>query len=266
MRYDVASVWMTGAQPTATLQFNPEFDQTNLWGLQLRYTHPLKHNWRVGALLTTNWKEHPKIPNYDLMSIPRDPGNSTAYNLGLGLVKGRDYSFFGAEIILEPIETETWAEADQSIQLANGDIFPAGMKTVENFFNFSNWILRCGFRAGSDSSSFQAGFQRHAISYNLEQINHLQRSKRNQLESWVEWTISGGYGFSIGPARILYTILLTTGTGQPNVVPAGWTGTARSDVSADFYAGDFLPAPSGSLNLRQAMVWTHLVSVSYRIE
>jgi hypothetical protein len=200
------------------------------------------------------------------MSIPRDPGNSTAYNLGLGLVKKRDHSFFGADIIYEPIETATWAEADQSTRLANGDVFPAGMKTVENFFNFSNWIARFGFRAGSDTSSFQAGFQRHAINYDLEQINHLQRSKRGQHESWVEWTISGGYGFSIGPARILYAVLLTTGTGQPSVVSAGWTGTARSDVSALDFAGDFLPAPSGSLNVRNAFVWTHLVSVSYRIE
>lgn len=266
MRYDVASVATTGIGQTTTVQFNPEYDQTNLWGLQIRYTHSLENNWRVGALVTTNWKEHPKIPNYDLMSIPRDPGNSTAYNLGLGLVRSRDRSFFGADLIYEPIETATWAEADQSIRLANGDIFPAGMKTVENFFNFSNWIARFGFRAGSDTSSFQAGCQRHAINYDLEQINHLQRSKRSQHESWVEWTISGGYGFSIGPVRILYTVLLTTGTGQPTVVSAGWTGTARSDASADLYAGDFLPAPSGSLNVRKALVWTHLVSVSYRIE
>jgi hypothetical protein len=266
MRYDVASILTTGTGQTTTVQYNPEFDQTDLWGLQIRYTYALRNNWRVGALLTTNWKEHPKIPNYDLMSIPRDPGNSTAYNLGIGLIKGRDHSFFGADLIFEPIETATWAEAEQSIRLPNGDLFPAGMKTVENFFNFSNWIARFGFRAGSDTSSFQAGIQRHAVNYDLEQINHLQRSKRSQHESWVEWTISGGYGFSIGPARFLYTLLLTTGTGQPSVVSAGWTGTARSDVSADFLACDFIPAPSGSLNVRKAIVWTHLVSVSYTIE
>lgn len=266
MRYDVASVGTTDIGRSPTVQFNPEYDQTNLWGLQIRYTHSLEHNWRVGALLTTNWKEHPKIPNYDLMSIPRDPGNSTAYNLGLGIVRSRDYSFFGADLIYEPIETATWAEADQSIRLANGDTFPAGMKTVENFFNFSNWIARFGFRAGGETSAFQAGFQRHAINYDLEQINHLQRSKRSQHESWVEWTISGGYGFSIARARVIYTLLLTTGTGQPGVVSAGWTGTARSGVAADLSAGDFLPAPSGSLNVRKAFVWTHLVSISYEID
>ncbi len=265
MRYDVGSFSsVTGGRQQ--FQFTPEYDQTNLWGIQLRYTRPLADNWRVGALFTTNWKEHPKIPNYDLMSIPRDPGNSTAYNLGLGLFKSSESGFFGADLIYEPIRTATWADAEQPIRLANGEVFPAGMKTVENFFDFSNWIGRIGFRAGNESSAIQAGLQFHAIKYNLEQINHLQRSKRRQKESWIEWTISAGYGFSVGPARIQYTGLLTTGTGQPGVISAGWTGTARSNVTQAFAAGDFLPAPSGALNVQDALVWTHLVSLSYRIE
>lgn len=267
MRYDVGSFpTFNDSRVGQEVQFNPEYDQTNLWGLQLRYTRPLADNFRFGALLTTNWKEHPKIPNYDLMSIPRDPGNSTAYNLGLGLHKSVDYSYFAVDLIYEPITTMTWAEAEQPILLPRGDVFPAGMRTVENFFNFSNWIGRIGFRAGTTASAFQAGLQVHAISYDLEQINHLQRSKRNQSEDWAEWTISAGYGFSVGPARVLYTGMLTMGTGQPGVVSAGWSGTARSDVTDAFSAGDFLPAPSGSLNIREALIWTHMVSISYRLE
>ena len=267
MRYDVgSSTTPMDGRMVQLVQFNPEYDQTNLWGLQLRYTRPLADNLRFGALLTTNWKEHPKIPNYDLMSIPRDPGNSTAYNLGLGLHKGIDYSYLAVDLIYEPITTMTWADANQPIPLSNGDIFPAGMRTVENFFNFSNWIGRIGFRAGTTASAFQAGLQVHAISYDLEQINHIQQSKRNQSEDWAEWTISAGYGFSVGPARVLYTGLLTMGTGQPGVVSAGWSGTARSGVTDAFSMGDFLPAPSGSLNVRDALIWTHMVSISYRIE
>lgn len=267
MRYDVgSSTTPMDGRIVPMVQFNPEYDQTNLWGLELKYTRPLADNFRFGALLTTNWKEHPKIPNYDLMSIPRDPGNSTAYNLGLGLHKTIDYSYFAVDLIYEPITTTTWAESDRAIPLSNGDFFPAGMKTVENFFDFSNWIGRIGFRAGSTASAFQAGLQVHAISYDLEQINHIQRSKRNQSEDWAEWTISAGYGFSVGPARVLYTGLLTMGTGQPGVVSAGWSGTARSGVTDAFSAGDFLPAPGGSLNVREALIWTHMVSISYRIE
>jgi hypothetical protein len=265
MRYDVGS-FPTWPGRVPQLQFNPEYDQTNLWGLRLRYTRPLALTWRIGALFTTNWKDHPKIPNYELMSIPRDPGNSTAYNLGIGLFSEKSNSFFGVDLIYEPITTATWAEADRPIPLPGNQIFPAGMKTVENFFDFSNWIVKTGFKIGGERSGFQAGLHLHSISYDLEQINHLQRSKRNQHESWVEWTLSAGYGFTIGPARIHYTGMLTSGTGQPGVVSAGWTGTARAGVGVEFLSGDFLPAPSGALNLREALVWTHLVSVSYRID
>lgn len=269
MRYDVAASVPTGTLQSSSLQFNPEYDQTKVWGLQLRYTRPLGGPWRAGALLTTNWKDHPKIPNYDLMSIPRDPGNSTAYNLGIGLFRSQEYSFFGVDLIYEPIETETWAEAEQPIMIHYGRFFPAGMKTVENYFTFSNWIGRIGFRSGFERSAFQFGLQFHTINYDLEQFNNVLGSKRNQHEHWIEWTLSGGYGFSVGPMRLLYTVLLTAGTGQPSAtspVFTGWPAGARSGVSAAFDGADFLPAPGGSLSVRKGLVWTHMVSASYEIE
>lgn len=267
MRYDVATAVTTGTPQSSSLQYNPEFDQTNLWGLQLRYTRPLAEYWRVGALLTANWKDHPKIPNYDLMSVPRDPGNSTAYNLGVGLFRSEEYAYFGVDLIYEPIETETWAEANQTTASSYGKAFTPGTKTVENFFSFGNWIGRIGFRTGKETSAFQFGLQLHWIRYDFEQFNNLQGWKRTQRESWVEWALTGGYGFSIGPARFLYTALVTIGTGQPTVSSTGWTGTANSAGSSmGFDKADFLPAPSGSLNVRKGFVWTHMVSAVYDIE
>ena len=266
MRYDVSAAVTTTAG-ASVLQYTPEYDQTNLWGLQLRYTRPLSEHWRAGTLLTANWKEHPKIPNYDLMSIPRDPGTSTAYNLGVGLFRSQDYAFFGVDLVYEPIETETWAEADKTTEAMYGRTFAPGTKTVENYFSFSNWIGRAGFRTGKESSAFQFGAQFHAIRYDLEQISNLQRSKRDQRESWMEWTLSGGYGFSVGPVHLLYTALLTTGTGQPTVSTTSWTGPARwGGGFGTAMDADFLPAPSGSLSVRKAWVWTHLVSAVYEIE
>jgi len=267
MRYDVAAVVTTGSPQSTPLQFNPEYDQTNLWGLQLRYTRPLGTYWRAGALLTANWKDHPKIPNYDLMSIPRDPGTSTAYNLGVGLFRSEEYAFFGVDLVYEPIETETWAEANQATTNFYGKTFSPGTKTVENFFSFSNWIGRIGFRTGKETSAFQFGLQLHSIRYDLEQFNNLQNWKRKQRESWVEWSLSGGYGFSFGPARFLYTALVTIGTGQPTVSSSGWTTTANSaGSSVGMDRADFLPAPSGSVSVRKGFVWTHMVSVLYEIE
>jgi hypothetical protein len=40
--------------------------------------------WRIGYLFTANRMSHPKIPNYQIQNIPRDPGNTDAFNrLGL---------------------------------------------------------------------------------------------------------------------------------------------------------------------------------------
>jgi hypothetical protein len=54
-------------------------DQTDTWGLQLGFRRPVgTQGWRVGGSVTGNYKNHPSIPNYELVNIPRDPGHSTA--------------------------------------------------------------------------------------------------------------------------------------------------------------------------------------------
>ena len=50
-------------------------DQTRTWGGHLAWDRALDTpGWRVGASATLNYKDHPKIPNYSLQNIPRDPG------------------------------------------------------------------------------------------------------------------------------------------------------------------------------------------------
>lgn len=264
MRYDVwTSSWGWRIGDWAPqVQFNSEYDETELWGVQVGYVRPLKESWHLGVNVTANWKTHPKIPNYELMNIPRDPGNSTAYNLGIGLASIRNEGFIGFDLIYEPIRTETWADAAAPITLPNGKVIPVGGKTVENFFNFSNWIARAGFRAGSEQRGFQLGLRLRVISYHLDQINHVEGFRRAQDESWNEWTASAGYGFTIGPLTVHYTGLLTMGTGQPGVESFRLFNT-RAFAAAD---ADFLPAPGGRLNLRDALVWSHMLSVSLRID
>jgi hypothetical protein len=59
--------------PRPRLEHNP--DRTNTWGLHLQYRLPLADSGaRIGAVFTANRAAHPKIPNYEIMAIPRDPG------------------------------------------------------------------------------------------------------------------------------------------------------------------------------------------------
>jgi hypothetical protein len=263
MEYQLArqDVWLFDSRTSAVL-YETHQDQTDLWGLRLAYVRPLAGTWRIGSQVTANWKYHPKIPNYEIMNIPRDPGNSSAYNLGVGLSTQKNGSVFGVDVIYEPIRTETWADAAQVITRQNGSIVRAGEKTVENFFDFSNWIARAGLRASRTRTEFQLGLQVHSISYHLHQIDNVQHTKRDLDESWNEWTLSLGLGFRIFSVDVRYTGLMTMGTGQPRAQTA-WGSPIDGRAAMD--SMDFLPAPGGRLSLSEAWVFTHQVSLAVRI-
>ncbi len=132
-----------------------EQDETNGWAVLAGIQQPLRDGWRLGARLVGDWKHHPKIPNYDLMQIPRDPGNTSAYNVGLGLSRAIGQTTYGFDLIYEPIWSHTWADAAEETPIeGDSGVVPVGEMTVENFFRFHNSIFRFGVRqAGIGSTS-----------------------------------------------------------------------------------------------------------------
>jgi len=138
-----------------------ELDQTDTWGLHVGSMIPLKNaESRAGLIFTANRKSHPKIPNYELMNIPRDPGVSWAFNFGAGLSHATDSSAFGMDLIFEPIWSHTWADAAEPLRNERGDvIIPAGGKTVENYFHFNNALVRLGLSGQGKIFGFQLGLQ-----------------------------------------------------------------------------------------------------------
>ena len=99
----------------STIVERPEKDETSGVAVRLGYTQPMSQGWTVGARLVGDWKTHPKIPNYDLMQIPRDPGNTSAYNVGIGFSRVLGETTFGIDLIYEPIWSHTWANAENDI-------------------------------------------------------------------------------------------------------------------------------------------------------
>lgn len=237
-------------------------DVTSGFGAKIGYRQPLAGSWRFGGLVAANWKSHPKIPNYELMNIPRDPGFSSAYQFGLGLTSTGKRVLFGIDVIYEPITSETWAEAAVPVPAPSGRIIPIGGRTIENFFDFYNQIIRLGWRGFGEYTDVQFGVQVHSIKYYMKQINHSLELQRNQKEEWNEWTISLGIGFPFLGTQVRYTGLLTTGTGRPGVGGRAW-GT---NSTTGFTNNDFLVAPTGRLNLNEAWVLTHQISVLVAIE
>lgn len=259
-------VWDPGTQRQVQRpRLEQNLDYTNTWGLHLEYERPLTTTgWRIGWVATANRMSHPKIPNYEIMSIPRDPGDSYAYNFGIGLSKARGPAKFGMDLIFEPIRSHTWADAAEPVVTELGDTIPAGGMTIENRFHFSNALFRMGvgrdveFSGGAGRTvGLQLGLVVRSIHYRLAQYDHVQLAGRNQEERWVEWTPTWGLSLRFPDLEIRYHGAVTHGTGRPGVAPSG----ARL---AAFEAGsNIIAAPSGPLTLDEVSVATHQISLSF---
>jgi hypothetical protein len=241
--------------PTATRRVDVNEDRTRTVGGHVAYDRDLRApGWRFGTALTVNRKSHPKIPNYEIQNIPRDPGTTWAYDLGVGVSRTRGPVVFALDVELQPIWSDTWQEADQAVSTANGGIIKSGDRTIENDFFFTNAILRTGMSYDMGKTTVQAGVEVRSYDYELEQRDHVALTFRTQDESWMEWSPSLGAMFRLGDVELRYAGRLTTGTGQPGV-----TATFEARAAADL-ASDFIVAPQGPLTLQDATVSTHQLS------
>ena len=108
-----------------SITFEPEFefrqelnqDKTRTLGAHFEWDREVgADGWRIGATLTANHKSHPKIPNYDIQRIPRDPGTTWAYEMGFGIGRTRKSTTFGIDLAYQPIWSHTWQEADERLE------------------------------------------------------------------------------------------------------------------------------------------------------
>ncbi|MFB6230208.1 MAG: hypothetical protein ABEL04_03540 [Salinibacter sp.] len=260
MQHDVRRVEYveseTDDEPMRRVRWERHHDRTNTWGLHLEYVRPLgSEGWRLGTVLTGNRKAHPKIPNYNLMNIPRDPGTSWASNVGVGVSHSGAHTTVGADLLFAPIVSETWANAQERIEQPNGGIILPGERTVVNDFTFANTTLRTGLRHRQAWWELQVGLNVRTIRYWLTQNDRVQQSKRDQYEDWSEWTLTWGGSAELGILTLRYTGDLTLGTGQPGVA----AGPVLAAESA--FASNFPVAPRGPLAVRESQVFTHQVSL-----
>ncbi len=271
MAHDVTYVdqaWDPVAQTFAgvrRLEHNP--DRTNTWGAHVRYTRPLTTTgWRLGGIFTANRMSHPKIPNYEIMSIPRDPGYSHAYNLGVGLSRTTGPATLAMEVVYEPIWSDTWADAAEPVETSDGSIIPPGGKTIENDFTFANVAARLGVNRDvpmgeTATAGLQLGLAVRSIHYWLAQRNNVTGTERGLEERWTEWTPTWGLSVRFPDLELRYSGRQTNGTGRPGVgggpVPPPGFGDLQSSGRS------VIVAPSGPLSLDEVRVVTHQISISF---
>jgi hypothetical protein len=235
-------------------------DRTDTWGLHLGFRRPVgTRGWSVGGIVTGNYKRHPSIPNYELVNIPRDPGHSTALDVGVGVGKQTGPVTLGMDLVFEPGWSSTWAEAANATPTVEGDTIPSGGRTVENEFQFSNAFVRVGAGYEVGVATFQLGLQVRAYDYELDQWNNVESTSRRQNEQWMEWTPSWGLRVRLRGVELRYLGRMTTGTGLPGIA---WNGSTVTRAESMGLANDIVVPPGGPLTLQDAEVWTHQISVA----
>lgn len=274
------NLFIMGAQSPYRTEMNR--DESNGWILHAGYTRLLGKGWRMGGIVTVNWKDYPKIPNYSLANIPRDPGTTIAYNLGFGMVQETPRTTWGFEYIYEPITSNTWAEAGEAQTNPVSPPLPANFKTIENFFDFHNHIVRVGVQSktGLDWLDYRLGAQLHFHSYELNQIDNLNRMSRNDNQDWLETTLAGGLNVRFSNFQLIYTVQLILGNGMVGVITSGgWVmgtptggggaiggGGGIIGVTTESRALDFLVAPSGKLLVDKIPLLTQQITFIFKLE
>jgi len=243
-------------------------NRTRIWGAHAEYSQPIgTEGWRIGWLATVNRLSHPKIPNYVLQSIPRDPGSTEALNAGVGLSREFGRSKFGLDFIVEPMRSSTWAEAARDTATVGGGTIKAGAKTVENSFNFANTLMRVGFGhdipMAKDSVSvfgFQLGVAVHSINYRLGQTNNVTQTFREQKENWMEWTPTLGLSFRTGALQLRYNYTASCASSDCITIGREVVAVATPN-SGDVGSGGIIAAPGSALSFQGGSVTSHKLSV-----
>ncbi len=252
-------------------------DRTGMWGAHVEYSRPLgTEGWRIGWLGTANRLSHPKIPDYrirEVITVPRDPGHTWAYNLGFGVARVNKVTNFGFDIILEPMFSTTWAEALGDTVTRSGVAIGRGDHTVDNRTRFSNAMIRFGFGQDiprdTDSSSsvgYQFGLGLQSISYRLQQWDRLQETFRIQDEHWTEWSPTFGLRYRGRGFEAGYTFTLTCGAGGSCMAAMFGSGDDVSVAQPPVPGGGgVIASPTGALRFDGGRVTTHRFTVTMRV-
>ncbi|MBC8089425.1 MAG: hypothetical protein H7Z40_19340 [Phycisphaerae bacterium] len=251
-------------------------DHTTAWGAHSEYSRPVgSQGWKFGLLGTVNRLSHPKIPDYvinQVITVPRDPGHTWAYNAGVGMSRTVGKAIFGFDVIVEPMRSTTWAEAARDTVSRSGVSIPKGGHTVDNKMRFSNSQMRVGFERmapPSDSGThfgFQLGLGVNSIRYRLWQTDQVRDTSRVQNENWMEWTPTAGLKLRSKGYEIRYALSMTCGAGgdcSPPMPGCGFGGCG-DDVSVVFApgSGGVIAAPTDVLRFNGGRVITQRITIS----
>lgn len=180
-------------------------DETTTWGAHTAYRFGVPESgWHLGFFGTANVKTHPHIPNYTFSHIPRDPGNSRAYALGMGGVTQDSLNILSLDLTYMPMWTSTWQEAGTPTKTKSGAILPIGAPTIENEFVFSNIDFHAGWAHRFTNTWIQLGLDVLDVNYALDQYDDINEVAHQIDDHWTETTLTWGLAFELPHIRLRY--------------------------------------------------------------
>lgn len=208
----------TTRQIKATSRSDHNATRVETIGAHLAYRQSFgDSSWHAGGIVTANRTTHPLMPELGPMDLGREPGSSSAYNLGAGLSRVHDKMTVGVDGIYEPI----WGRTSQT------------GKANDDRYRFSNRIVRGGasrdFSLMSPDNSIRvmAGIQLKAVRYRLDQVDSAQASHAT-TEHWNEWTHSWDIGFITRSLEVHLLWRVRSGTSRPGTEFNNINGTQTS--------------------------------------
>lgn len=220
-------------RPLQRIFVDQNFERTHVWGIQIQHRRTLSDStWTIGTSVVANRSDRLDHPTQGMMSVTRDPGESSALNAGVGVARTSNGTTFAADAIYEPI----WSRARES--------------DTDVHYRFSNAILRGGVKHELSSESADVKLQLQ-LGMQLRSINHSRRS-------WTEWLHTWGMSVRALEFDMHYQGRVHSGVNRPGA----------PEFPNDVFTLDVLRGPFSQPQpvLLPVRVTTHHLSISVPIQ
>lgn len=240
-------------------------DITKTWLAQARYRLRLSDRMGVGLMATGNRKDHPKISEYPISSVPRDPAVTWAFNLGAGASWNiSSDAMFTIEGIVEPIDSKTWVEAAEDRTLSDGTVILKGEPEQHNDYSFLNYIVRFGASVQAESwLALKFGAETHIYSFDFHHKNNISGREQwvTPQSRWTEVEVSGGAEVRAGAWTLEYVARVLNGEG---LLEQSFSPILFDDNRAA--SDDFLLPPNGNIRVTPVMVVSHQLTARWSVD
>lgn len=268
MDYTVAR-WRWIPSPSSDMQVPEPWtelngDRSRIRKARLRYRHPIPGlGIRVGAIGAIHSRRQLGTPGFDLVNVPRDPGNSTIFEAGVGVETTATENLFGAEFTYAPGTAHGRTFAQTPSLTSTGQVRDPDGPTVDHRFRFANWRLDGGMELVQGPITFQLGLGVRRYRSSLVQDDHIHGGAHRERQAWFEWAASTGATVALGPLDIAYSGRLVA-KGLAPCPPWSFRNSCLGELET-FRDTELMVAPTDAETLPDFQVVTHRIMVSVPI-